>query len=620
MVLAIDVYITLNTFLLTSIFLKVINLGAQHEFSDVLIYQLPQVFIFSLLAFLITSSYKGIVRHTGLMDVINVLKANFLFALFIGLFFIYSIKAPLDYPYKIGKAVIILHFLINTLALIFLRILYKNLYQIFVFGFAAKRKVLIYGAGDAGLITYDSLIRDEKGKTAVFGFLDDSKSKIGKTINGVKVYDPASITEELIQTNKIEEIIVTIQKISPSRLNEIVDMFSHMPVQIKIVPPPSLWLNGNLTTKQIKNIRIEDLLGRPPIQLEKDDIKKEIDGKVVLITGAAGSIGEEISRQLMNYPYKELIMLDQAETAMFNLRETTKKLLSDRCKFVIGDIRNQHKIEAVIKETRPDIVFHAAAYKHVPLMEENPYEAVLTNVKGTKNIADLAVKYGVEKFVMISTDKAVNPTNVMGATKRIAELYVTRLNEKKLTQFIVTRFGNVLGSNGSVIPTFKRQIEQGGPLTVTDVDVTRYFMTIPEACQLVLEAGAMGKGGEIFVFDMGDSVKIMDLAKRIIRLSGYRYPEDIDIEIIGLRPGEKKFEELLTKDEICEKTFHPKIMIAKVSQGDEAFEKNFEGLISDSFLNKTAKNEFDIVSKIKDLVPEFISENSKFSKIDISDK
>lgn len=613
LVLAIDLYITVNTFVMTFILLNILGLGSNLTFYEAMAYQAPVVLLLSFIAFLITSSYKGIVRHTGFKDMLNVLKANALYTVFIILFSWVLYESKAETVYNPGKGVILVHFLLNTIALSFLRILYKGLYNYYVMGNRYKRKVMIYGAGDSGVITYNALKNDEKSRVSVFGFMDDKKKKIGKKINGITVYNPRLVTREFVEKNNITEIIISIQNLPPAQLAEIVDNFADFPLTLKIVPAVSTWLKGDLTAQQIKAIRIEDLLGRKPIKLHNREIRNEIEGKVVMVTGAAGSIGSEISRQLMGYPYKQLILLDQAESPLFELQQASKKLKGDNCDFVMGDVRNHERMEVMLSHYRPDLIFHAAAYKHVPLMEENPYEAVMANVKGTKTIADLAVKYGVKKFVMVSTDKAVNPTNVMGATKRLAELYVTQLNHKFDTGFIVTRFGNVLGSNGSVIPTFKRQIEEGGPLTVTHPDITRYFMTIPEACQLVLEAGAMGHGGEVFVFDMGESVRIFDLAKKVIQLSGLKYPEDIEIKITGLRPGEKIYEELLTSDETAIKTHHPKILIAKVNNTSEGFETKITELLNIHASENPLETNFMLVSRIRELVPEYQPNNSVYA-------
>ena len=591
------------------------KIGPQTDFMVVLTHQLPQVVFFAFISFILTSSFKGIVRHTGFKDMMNVLRATVLYTIMISLFswMIYEIKA--EPGYRIGKTIIVVHFLFNTIALSFLRILYKNLYNYYVMGNRYKRKVMIYGAGDSGVITYKALTGDDKSKVTVFGFLDDNKKKIGKKINGISVYNSKVVTKEFLEKHNITEIVISIQNLPGARLREIVDQFADHSVSLKIVPAVSNWLKGDLTAQQIKDIRIEDLLGRKPIKLDNEEIRNEISGKIVMVTGAAGSIGSEISRQIMNYPHEKLIMVDQAETALFDLQQSTSILSKDTCEFVMGDVRNSDRMEVMIRHFKPDIIFHAAAYKHVPLMEDNPYEAVMANVKGTKTVADLAVKYGVEKFVMVSTDKAVNPTNVMGATKRVAELYVTHLNQTSKTKFVVTRFGNVLGSNGSVIPTFKRQIDEGGPLTVTHPDINRYFMTIPEACQLVLEAGAMGNGGEVFVFDMGESVRIFDLAKKVIQLSGLKYPEDIEIKITGLRPGEKIYEELLVDNETTIKTHHPKIMIAKVTPAFEGFEQKVFQLVFSEVSENPMETNRVLVTKIKELVPEYEPSNSVYTTI-----
>ena len=617
MVLCIDLYITLNTFSLAFLIIRNFNLRfSEHEFR-VSLTQSPQVLFFALVAFLAAASHKGIVRHTGFKDVMNVLKANIYLAFFLGIFSWLVTKASPDSHYIINAPTIIIHFLLNTMALIFLRIIYKSLYDYYVVGTRYTKRAMIYGAGDSGIITYKALKNDERSRISVFGYLDDKKAKVGKKINGITVYDPKKVNAQFLEKHHITEIIISIQNIRPSRLREIVDSFADTPVTLKIVPAVNKWLNGDLNAQQIKTVKIEDLLGRKPIKLDNPDIREEIRDKVVLVTGAAGSIGSEIARQLMGYPYKKLILADQAESPLYDLQQTTQAICKGDCEFVMGDVRDPHRVDTIFRIFRPQIVFHAAAYKHVPLMEDNPYEAVHTNVKGTKIVADKAVEYGADKFVMVSTDKAVNPTNVMGATKRIAELYVTHLNQKVATNFIVTRFGNVLGSNGSVIPIFKRQIEEGGPLTVTHPEITRYFMTIPEACQLVLEAGAMGKGGEVFVFDMGESVKIFELAKKIIRLSGLRYPQDIDIKITGLRPGEKIFEELLAQGESTVKTHHEKIMIAKVCNDySEAFNQKIENLIRENHNPDQREKNLQLVAKIKELVPEYKSQNSIYSAID----
>ena len=387
---------------------------------------------------------------------------------------------------------------------------------------------------------------------------------------------------------------------------------AQLPVKVKIVPPVQQWIDGNLNLSQITDVKIEDLLERSPIKINNPIVQKDLQNKVVLITGAAGSIGSEIAWQVSKYGYKHLILLDQSESALYDLQQDFNRAGIKNFAVELADIRNEHRMTDLFNRVKIDIIFHAAAYKHVPLMEDNPYEAVKVNVFGTSILMKLATKLNVDKFVMISTDKAVNPTNVMGATKRVAEIHANYLNGLGKTKFVTTRFGNVLGSNGSVIPLFKKQLDMGGPLTVTHPEITRFFMTIPEACQLVLEAGAMGNGGEIYVFDMGESVKIVDLAKKMINLSGLRYPEDIDISFTGLRPGEKLYEELLTNEENTIPTYHEKILIAKTQKVD--FEKASKAI--DKLMKVELLETFEIVSVLKELVPNFVSNNSQFESLD----
>jgi len=478
-----------------------------------------------------------------------------------------------------------------------------------------KTGVIIYGAGEAGLITKRTFDRDKGIRYKVVAFVDDDKAKSGKKIEGVRIYHTSKL-EQLLESLDIKHLVISIQNIAAIRKQEIVDSCLKYNTRVLNVPPVRSWINGELSSKQIRKLNIEDLLGREPIKLDMAKIKSDITGKVILVTGAAGSIGSELVRQIISYKPRLLVMVDMAESPLYELElEVREHLISKHCHLetVIGDIRNKERMRNVFKSFHPDIIFHAAAYKHVPVMELNPSESILNNVLGSKNLADLAVEFKVKKFVMISTDKAVNPTNIMGATKRIAEIYIQSLNKTTSTQFITTRFGNVLGSNGSVIPRFKRQLEKGEPLTVTHPDITRYFMTISEACQLVLEASAMGKGGEIFIFDMGQSVKIAELAKKMILLSGLELGKDIQIIYTGLRPGEKLYEELLANEENTMPTHHSKIMIAKVKEYD------FDVIsheINDLILMFEGQDNDVIVRKMKEIVPEFISQNSIFEKLD----
>lgn len=569
--------------------------------------------------FFLFKSYVGIIRHTSMYDTIKIIQASSAAAVtvFIASFGYKTFSGVNAFP--IPTSVVIMHALLCIFMLISARVVFKAAFITFISsGEDAKRNVLIYGAGQSGIITLNTLSQDSKSDVNVMGFIDDNSSKIGKTLAGIKIYSAEEALNGMLEKRSISEVILSIQNISSSRKAEIVNRCLEMNVQVKNVPPISRWINGELSSRQIKAVKIEDLLNREPIKLNQENIFNELTGKIIMITGAAGSIGSEIARQVVSYKPKMVLFVDQAETPMYELELNLRKRIERYhilTKFIIADVSNTSAMERIFEEYRPSKVFHAAAYKHVPLMESNPFEAVRVNSLGTKNMADLSVKYSVKKFVMVSTDKAVNPTNVMGATKRIAEMYIQSLskNAELHTAFITTRFGNVLGSNGSVIPLFKKQIEAGGPITVTHPEITRYFMTIPEACQLVLEAGSMGKGGEIFIFDMGESVKIIDVAKNMIKLSGLSLGRDIQIEITGLRPGEKLYEELLNDSENNLPTYHPKIKIAMVqeyepSYVDEEFAKLYSSYISEDHLQ--------LVSQIKSMVKEYVSNNSIYETLD----
>lgn len=574
--------------------------------------QLPVVVTIALISFLIIGSYKGVVRHTGVRDVYNLFNAICLSSIIAIFLIIGNRQFELVDNFTIPLSIIIIHSLISFVALTASRYIFKSMYASLSNEFKSSKKILIYGAGQSGILTYDAITNHAKSNTKVVGYIDNDLKKIGKHINGVIVFGPEILTEEFIHKKDISEVVFCIQKIEPQRLKELIEGLVDFPVVVKIVPPVEDWINGELKASQIKQVQIEDLLNRPPIDIVNSKISQEVNNKVVLVSGGAGSIGSEIVRQLCKYEYRSLIIVDQAESALYDLQQELKQNGYVNFTPIVADIRDKNRMNNIFQEYNPNLVFHAAAYKHVPLMEYNSYEAIKINVAGTKAIVDLSIAHNVDKFVFVSTDKAVNPTNVMGATKRIAEMYISCMQQERKTKFITTRFGNVLGSNGSVIPLFKKQIEKGGPLTVTHKDITRYFMTIPEASQLVLEAGAMGKGGEIFIFDMGESVKIFDLAKNMIKLSGLRYPEDIDIKVTGLRPGEKLYEELLANGENTMPTYHKKIMIGKVRDLDYNFvrTKIDELCVNNMFFNG------DTVKLMKEIVPEYISNNSDLCKHD----
>ena len=564
------------------------------------------------ISFFISKTYKGVVRYTSTRDTIRIFLVILSGSFLIFVLNIISLNFVLGY-YFIPNSVIIIDALVSLFIMISSRLAVKALYFEIKNPTKEKMNVIIYGAGEAGIITKRTLDRDAAIKYKVVAFIDDDVEKLGRSLEGIFIY-PQSKLPELIKENEIELVIISIQKISPKKKNEITDICLENNIRVLTVPPVTNWINGELSFNQIKSIKIEDLLERDPIKLDDDIISAQLKNKVILITGAAGSIGSELARQCAKYSPKKLYLLDQAESPLHELDlEFAEKYKNTPFEVVIADIRNMERLKNVFNSFQPQIVFHAAAYKHVPMMENNPSESIFTNILGTKNTADLANEYNVERFVFVSTDKAVNPTNVMGASKRISEIYIQSLGKKSKTKFITTRFGNVLGSSGSVIPRFKKQIEEGGPITITHPDITRYFMTIPEASQLVLEAASIGKGGEIFVFNMGNSVKIVDLARKMILLSGLKENKDIKIVFTGLRPGEKLFEELLADNENTLPTHHNQILIGKVREYDYEEVKTIIDELIKTF--NTQNNEL-IVQRMKDLVPEFKSNNSVFQKLD----
>ena len=572
----------------------------------------PTVLVLRAVLFLAFGTNIGIIRYTSTKDITRLFLVVSLGSFVFGLVNFVTGVLVSDY-FLIPFSIIIMEYFITLVALISLRVGVRVLYFQLKTPNSEKTTVLIFGAGDSGIITKRTLDRDGGTAYRILAFVDEQRSKVGKKIEGIRIYNLASLPE-ILEKNEVDQMIISIQQLDRAKKAEVVEVCLQHNVKVLTVPPVTNWINGELSFKQIKKVRIEDLLGREPIQLNADSIRAQLQDKVILITGGAGSIGREIVKQVSGYNPKRLVLLDQAESALYELEiEMREEQPSVNCEVVIGNIRSRERLENVYKTYQPQVVFHAAAYKHVPLMEDNPSEAILTNVMGTRNLVDLAEENGVEKFVMVSTDKAVNPTNVMGASKRIAEIYTQARNQHSKTRFVTTRFGNVLDSNGSVIPLFRKQIEKGGPVKVTHPEITRFFMTIPEACQLVLEAGAMGEGGEIFIFDMGSSVRIMDLAKQMIQLSGLELDRDIQIEITGLRPGEKLYEELLADKEKTIPTHHPQIMIAKVQEYDLQEVANKIDALIDMY---EQQDNVSIVTQMKEIVPEYRSHNSVYSKLD----
>jgi FlaA1/EpsC-like NDP-sugar epimerase len=564
-------------------------------------------------------TYIGAFRHTGVRDLLRLGYSSISAAILITVF---SFAA--DYfnwfdTKTLTLNLVILQSVTFLLSVTGVRLFVKLVYSRYILNPTNKknRGILVFGAGATGVTVRNAIKQDRNSNRDVIAFIDDNPKLQGKSIDGIKVVSiDHAFNPDFIEQHKIKEVVWSVQNTGGDSFFNVGELCIKNNIEFHKVPNIKDWIGGNLSRKQIKRVRIEDLLNRTVISLENRNLSNFISNKTILVTGAAGSIGSEICRQILFYGPKNLILLDNAETPMHDLYLELRSSVSfsNNVVCLIGDVTRANRVEEVFSTYKPQIVFHAAAYKHVPMMEVNAKEAIKVNIKGTKLVSETAIAHGASKFVLISTDKAVNPTNVMGATKRAAEIFVQNISNKGNTEFITTRFGNVLGSNGSVIPLFRKQIENRQPLTVTHRDVIRYFMTIPEACQLVFEAATMGKGGEIFVFDMGDPVRIYDLAEKMIRLSGLVLGQDISIVETGLRPGEKLYEELLSNHETTLPTHHPKIMIAKVSNGTgDAGKEVFESL---SYGALNGVSDVELVGILKSLIPEYKSENSDYAILD----
>ncbi|MBL7962515.1 MAG: polysaccharide biosynthesis protein [Flavobacteriales bacterium] len=571
---------------------------------------LPVFLAVRLATFLVSGTHKAMVRYTSTSDArrifLTVVAGSLLLAVLnYARYFLY------DRAFFLPTSVVIIDAMGTLILLIALRVAVKLLHLRSLSSGKQKVQVLIHGAGEAGLITKRTLEREGTARYAVAGFVDDDVRKVGKRLEGAMVYGTDDLAR-VLDALRPDQLIIAIQNPDPEHRRRVVDACLTRGIKVLNVPPVADWIGGRLSPAQIREVRIEDLLGRPVIQLEETAVRTHLAGKRILVTGAAGSIGSELVRQLLALGTGKLMLVDNAESALYDLdMELVRRSAPRHYTTHVGDVRDEAGMRAVMTGFRPEVVFHAAAYKHVPLMEAQPEEAIRTNVSGTRTVAALACELGVERFVLISTDKAVNPTSVMGASKRIAEQVVHALAvEGCATRFVTTRFGNVLGSNGSVIPLFRHQIAEGGPVTVTHPEVTRFFMTIPEACRLVLEAAAMGQGGEIYLFDMGQPMRIADLAERMIRLSGKEPGTDIAITYTGLRPGEKLYEELLATQENSRPTHHPRILIGQVREMDpKAWQRAFNDLLE----AYTRREAAAIVQAMKALVPEYHSQNSPYA-------
>ncbi|WP_375242071.1 polysaccharide biosynthesis protein [Lacinutrix sp.] len=581
--------------------------------------ELIAVFV-NIIFFIFFRTYAGLIRHSTFIDAVKFFLASAATLITtLGIHYLYFVITEVSI-FLVPE--ILVYSIISFCGLFLFRILVKQVFEVYINLQHSEDQinVLVFGTDENAIAIASALKSEKPSRYSVLGFIDKEGKNKSKEILGLPIVHLHRKVAVTLRANGAQALIIADNKLSKEESIEIIDNCLEYNFKVFRAPLISGIENNKSLSNQIEKIQIEDILEREPIKLDNKLVAKEIYNKCILVTGGAGSIGSEIVRQVANYKPKKLLILDNAETPLYRIQhEINQNFPNLDFEAIITDVRNRDIIDDVFKTYKPNVVYHAAAYKHVPLMEKHPAQAVFANVVGSKNIADMAYKYKAEKFVMVSTDKAVNPSNVMGASKRIAEIYIQALQEKLktdnkiTTQYVTTRFGNVLGSNGSVVPLFKKQIEEGGPLTITHPDIIRYFMTIPEACQLVIEAGAMGNGGEVFIFDMGEAVKIIDLAKKIIRLAGFTPYKEIDIKVIGLRPGEKLYEELLNDNCQTLPTYNEKIMIAKIESYDYNIINKLILDLADIAKEGTKK---EIVLKMKDIVPEFLSMNSDFERLD----
>jgi FlaA1/EpsC-like NDP-sugar epimerase len=614
-VVLIDTLIEVLSFYLAYLIL----MGTPIKFHDVL--TIPQqgiiLVLVNLVFYFLFKTYSGIIRHSTFTDITKLAFSSLLT-------FLTVVAFNTSYELIEGNKIflntsLILYMLLSFSIMLLFRIAVKEVYQYLrtISSGLTKKKVAIIGVDDDTISLGKAITTESKLPFKLIGFLTQNIDSKRYKILGKPVFPIKNSFSETLGNLDLDGVLIVSESFSRTEKNKIVEDCLDLGIEVFNVPSMQKWNKKEDITNQIKPIDIEDLLEREEIKIDDKLIKKDISGKTVMVTGGAGSIGSEIVRQLAEFSPELIVILDQAESALHDLELYLIKNYPN-LNFIIelADISNMYRLDLMFKKYSFNIVYHAAAYKHVPLIERNPHEAIYVNILGTVNLSILSLNYEIEKFVMVSTDKAVNPTNVMGASKRAAEMYVQALQNEKgvYTRFITTRFGNVLGSSGSVIPYFRKQIEEGGPVTVTHKEIIRYFMTIPEACQLVLQAGTMGRGGEIFVFDMGKPIKILDLAKKMIRLSGLEPYKDIDIEITGLRPGEKLYEELLNDVSTTLPTHHPKIMISKIPAGEFL---DIKSKIKTIIKTATKHDDRKVVMLLKELVPEFKSENSTFKDLDV---
>ncbi|MCX8523523.1 polysaccharide biosynthesis protein [Chryseobacterium formosus] len=612
-VILIDIAIILLSILLSYFFLE--KLHVEVNFPEYMVQQRILVIAVNVLFMFVFKTYAGIIRHSTFFDFFKIiLSSGSTLITLLGINFATEIglgKSLFLYPN------LFLYFFVSVSVMFFFRMFTKQFFNILIDfkGSSSKVRIAVVGVGDASVSLARAILHNPNYPYRLEGFLTKRSDSHKALLLGHKIYNIDKFFGDKNLVSRFDAVLIIKEIMTKQELEEWMTCALDNGLKVLKAPTVSKMRDSDLVGG-IRQLQIEDLLNRRPIKIENEDVRKRHFEKNVLVTGGAGSIGSEIVRQVAQFNPSVIVVLDQAESPLYELElELLEKFPEQKFKFVLADISNSYRLEKVFETYQFSMVYHAAAYKHVPLIEENPHEAIFVNVLGTKNLALLSKKYNVNRFVMVSTDKAVNPTNVMGASKRTAELFVQSLqnSEGNTTKFITTRFGNVLGSNGSVIPHFRKQIEKGGPVTITHPDIIRYFMTIPEACELVLQAGTMGAGGEIYVFDMGEPVKILDLARRMIKLSGYTPDEDIKIKFIGLRPGEKLYEELLSDNATTIPTHHEKIMISKDPYIDYG---EIEILCKQIIKSAVKRDKIQVVTLLKAIVPEFISNNSEFEALD----
>lgn len=604
LVFALDMAIVACAFCL-SYFLR-FNFSLDFDLNQ-LQHQLPIALLAAAVSFLSLGTFKNAIRYTGFSDIITLFKSVVLMIMLIGLFVAINNSLNIISDFTIPISMLITYALLSITFLSFSRLFFRSVYKYLKYtNISAKRRVLIYGIGDASIMTYNAIINNVFERATVLGFINEGSIKNKKYINGLPIWSESDITAEFISNHEIHDIIISSEYNDENKLATVGSK-----VKITKVPSIQSWINGELILNKFKHINVEDLLGRAPIKINNTNVAKEFVGETLLITGAASVLGKELVNQLINFNVKKLILIDQSEADLYDLQQDLKQQGKYHFVAVVADISDGLRIDMLFQEYKPTVVFHTAEYINEQLMEKSPHEAIKINVNGTKFLSDAASRYNAKKFIFVSTDKAINPTSSIGVTKRLAELYITCLQKESKTKFITTRCGNIVGTKGSIVSNFEKQIKSGGPVTIPHKDMTKFFTTLSEAAELILEAATMGKAGEIFIFDTGQAIKVYDIAKRMINLSGFSFPEEIDIKITGLSVGEKIHDELVADIEHPVYTYHKKVMILNTVEFNYAkIKSDIEELC---FTNRFQHT--DIVLKMKKLIPECEPNNTEYDRL-----